>query len=1113
MGVTITNIYDNKNAALERKCKNLQLFNRKPLYSQLPITAVMELEIVYVLFKSGSLTVTQLAKQLDLSVSRTSRKIKLALRQNLITHEKKWKEVLIQLNFNNNIVQNFINFINTFEKHSSSNPTELFIPESKVKILNSLKTSPKTFEQLQETTKYSERQLYEILASFRNNDLNLIVTSGKKTKIYSLNPKSPITTSLIQLLNAFELEPKLKGQKESKIKVPVPIPERILIYLTKFLKHEDDAEVTSEITQAGIGDALGIPRKHIPRALRSLINRGHISEKHAHVRSSIRKYKAYFLTSSGSAYAMQLKTELENFEILVEATKGQLKKMKVLEILKAIGAGIELDDIVAYISKTGIFDYKKIKEDILVKRQKYIDYSDKMPDLKYFFGRDRELHEISNWFDSNSYKLLILKGIAGVGKTTLLTKFVTNYKRKTNIFWYRFHDWSSLKNILTQISEFLDNIGKSLLKKYIRAKETIDLNEISILLEAQLKTTKALLIFDDSHKIKDSEIYQFLEMLQNSLEVTKNIKIIISGRELKPFYDRRDVVVKEKVKELSIDGLDKQSSIKLMEHKGLDPSEFEKIYKLTDGHPLSLELIEKVNGIDKANLQKFIQDEILKRLSTDEVKLLEIASVFRFPVPVQAYYAVLRITDGKERVPIGLIGIFNEESGPDLFKHDTIESLVAKSLIQVSAGLYDLHDIVREFFYYRLPEDLKQDYHTKAAEYYLQNISELSTVEALYHLLKAASHEKAAELVIQVGKKLITTGYLNEISSILNEFNETLVQSKYWIKILIFKGEVCIIRGEYTTAINYYQLSLALCEKSQDYVNIIETYSKLGLISERQSQWDSGIQHFTKSLEISEQIKYLKGKCDGFLGLGRIYALKGDSDNAIIFFNNALVESRKLNDISNESKCYIGLGNTYWEKGEYDKAIEMYNKSLKISQDLGEIYEVRRVFHNIGNAYWFIGEYKKSVEFLNKELKTAEEIGDVRGTAHARNSLAWVYLHTGNLNDALQYCEKALSIFKKLGEDFEVANTTETYACIFWKKNDWDKGAELFNRSIELFKKIGHFGNALGNAYFDLGLMLKDKGDFRDASQKFNEALKIFKKLDNKAMIEKIENELKAIDN
>ena len=112
----------------------------------------------------------------------------------------------------------------------------------------------------------------------------------------------------------------------------------------------------------------------------------------------------------------------------------------------------------------------------------------------------------------------------------------------------------------------------------------------------------------------------------------------------------REILVKKLVTEMHLDGLDERSSLELLESKDVDESLSKEIYRMTKGHPLSLEIIAiKKHDLKEQIIRKFDIDiimeypttfcnsEIFEDLDEDEIELLKIASVFRTPVPLDAF--------------------------------------------------------------------------------------------------------------------------------------------------------------------------------------------------------------------------------------------------------------------------------------------------------------------------------------------------------------------------------------------------------------------------------------------------------------------------------------------
>ncbi len=52
--------------------------------------------------------------------------------------------------------------------------------------------------------------------------------------------------------------------------------------------------------------------------------------------------------------------------------------------------------------------------------QKFVDLTDRLPRLRYFFGRDEELAAMDAWLASPTERVLVISGITGIGMTGMV---------------------------------------------------------------------------------------------------------------------------------------------------------------------------------------------------------------------------------------------------------------------------------------------------------------------------------------------------------------------------------------------------------------------------------------------------------------------------------------------------------------------------------------------------------------------------------------------------------------------------------------------------------------------------------------------------------------------
>jgi len=407
-----------------------------------------------------------------------------------------------------------------------------------------------------------------------------------------------------------------------------------------------------------------------------------------------------------------------------------------------------------------------------------------LPKQRYFFGRNSEIGQITSFVESDTHHILVIRGVAGIGKTALLVKVVEMYKNVKNIMYTKVYTYTTLPGFLRNLSKFIEQLGRHELQKYLdENKDKIELEGLMAALQSDLSDSNALIVFDDVHYASD-EISKILTPLMDVLDAT-DAKVVVSGRVVPRFYDKRDLLVRQRVAEIVLGGLDERSAIELLKYRGIDETHFKNLYMMTGGHPLMLELAQPQTIGDAA---EFIEKEIVEPLSEQERTFLEVASVFRTPFPLDA------------------IGF---EAAADV-----VRKLSEKLLIEEVDGKFELHELFKSIFYARLTAEQKVSYHRKAAEYYLKLKTNEGVLEAIYHLVKGYRQTEAAALAIQNGPALIESGYANALLREISLLEESEIPD-YWPYILILRGDIFSKLAKPEVAMKQYDMCVSYTESAK----------------------------------------------------------------------------------------------------------------------------------------------------------------------------------------------------------------------------------------------------------------------------------------------------------
>lgn len=264
------------------------------------------------------------------------------------------------------------------------------------------------------------------------------------------------------------------------------------------------------------------------------------------------------------------------------------------------------------------------------------------PQIINFYARESELKTLSNWILNQNTRLTSVLGLSGIGKTTVVKRFVD-----LNLQEFQVIIWRSLK-----FSKPLELVVNNLLNVcQQKAKETID-DKLKQLLDV-LRDKKCLIILDDVHNIfipgqlagqykSEYQDYQNLFAMIAETEHQSNV-ILISQEQCAEMECLDEELYPIKCLELS--GLD---DVAILKGTGLkDEDSWLKLISLYERNPVYLKSIAiSITKIFDGEVAEFLAEnsliitkdmqynfhQLFKRISPIEQQLVLELSKFDMPV-------------------------------------------------------------------------------------------------------------------------------------------------------------------------------------------------------------------------------------------------------------------------------------------------------------------------------------------------------------------------------------------------------------------------------------------------------------------------------------------------
>lgn len=336
--------------------------------------------------------------------------------------------------------------------------------------------------------------------------------------------------------------------------------ERVLLHL---LSHWSEKDPPDAITQRGIADAARLRRSHVPRTVKALEREGHVEERTGRVRGRGRRVKLYYLTEAGMRRARELSTALEGQTMVADGGPTTVAEFARASGQTVLAVAMDLDDAGRYHGAAR---------------------DERLPP---FLDRRDELAALAEWVRGDAPAAVLYGGV-GMGKTALARRFLQ--RSPVPFWWHDLRPGESAAALWAHLAEFLSGHGRQSVAAALAG--TSDPWDAAA---QDLDGLEAVLVLDGYGDVPE-EVVDFVSRLLRTAMTAPPAKVLVLAQEATPSYCRfygRKAVESGTVLEIHMRGLSPEDSRELLGRPAIAEEAFRRIYLLTRGCPLYLELIRE----------------------------------------------------------------------------------------------------------------------------------------------------------------------------------------------------------------------------------------------------------------------------------------------------------------------------------------------------------------------------------------------------------------------------------------------------------------------------------------------------------------------------------------
>ncbi len=813
----------------------------------------------------------------------------------------------------------------------------------------------------------------------------------------------------------------------------VTVGERILVHLSGFLRYADAYECPADMTQDGIGAALGISRAHAALELKRLRDLGKIEERMAHVAGARTRRKVYFILPGGQEAARRMREHAKTKRVALVGREGvrEVAGAQAIEILRRHGVR-ETEGIQRILASDTV--------EIAPPEPAKPPPTPRRP----FFGRETEIHALREWLGTSGRPIAIVIGVAGIGKSALLAKVLEAESRPVCLRRLYAHDDGH--GFLASAADFLARQGRRRLRAMI-ARPAYDPAEAIALLRDDLEGC--------SVAIDDLQVCPAAEGVLKALhERRPACKILIASRTQPTFYDRA-AVARGEVLEITLRGLEDQGARDLLASRGttLDGRDLDAVLRATRGHPLALELFA-TSGLDAGAVEaeRFLVEAVLDGVDDASEAVLKTFSILRRPVLSPD---TLGVTLAQRR------------------------RLVRRALLEHRTEGYVLHDLVREFFAARLSDQERKSGHERASKYW-EGRGDL--LESAYHRLAGGDAEGAAVILAQDGGAYSESSRAGELEACLLGLPERLRPLRLLGETQMYLGKFqdaratlsAIVRdgspkdrlsarvhlGRIANRLGAYAEARAILTSAvqeaagRDPTLEGEALRALGGVERKLGDLRACLEHLSRASELlegdgREQARALLDLSAALIALGNLAEAKARLHEAA-----RLARRGSREDAAIQNNLAIVLSH----EGKPVEAARAFERSADLAIRTGEMRFASYALANAVDNLLRLDETDAAASCAQRAVSLAETIGDAVALSTARANLGLVFARQREWSKAETLLLESVDLLAGLENPYSLATRYAEIANVYEAQGRSSEAAPWRARAEDLFGRLRDHG-------------------------------------------------------
>ena len=263
------------------------------------------------------------------------------------------------------------------------------------------------------------------------------------------------------------------------------------------------------------------------------------------------------------------------------------------------------------------------------------------------------------------------------------------------------------------------------------------------------------------------------------------------------------------------------------------------------------------------------------------------------------------------------------------------------------------------------------------------------------------------------------------------------------------------------------QYHLEAIESNNDSL-IAQSYYYLGVVNYYFSRPYLSNQYYRRALDtpFGRRSTYIQEKCWNNMGVN--YALTGDLSNALEAYLKSLKLSEAKGNEVDIAKSWLNIAELYLQQQtNIDEVEPRLKESLKVFSEAGDSIDMAATYQNLSSLYLEKNDYVLGELYIRRSIELYKQLDNWYGLLRSNNNLGLIYLLTGKEQQAEALFASTLSEARERGVELLQINLLFNIAKAYELRGDYPQAFEKFEEAVRIAKQLDQ-QQFEGNALFEM---------------------------------------------